>query len=351
MDAYHNADWPECYDLWVRHLFGPGPSEDVPIFHRILQDVLRLKAQNQFPPSSAKSQYLNVIDIGTGTGRVLRNLFDFLNDPDALSALETSYPAISSLGFRLWGTEPSASMLERARILVSAHCQTPSNGPPRPKRTRASPFQLGWCQCSAVDFSRSMRQTFGFRDEGPGIPGFADLIIFAAGGLGHLESADDVQSFVDEIADALKPGHGRAVISVLRELLPAGETQKSVADLEAVANANASDATVLARSSEKPDKVDQVFRARSVENPEQVFVKHPPIDRWNEDIQTQSFVLEVEDLEGNVLRKHDLEWKSRRFDPDAWSEALQGASLEVEEMIDGDIQVWYVLQRKAPHEA
>ncbi|EON67533.1 hypothetical protein W97_06901 [Coniosporium apollinis CBS 100218] len=350
MDAYHNADWPECYDLWVRHLFGAGPSEDVPIFRRVLQDVLRNRVQNEPPQSSAKPQYLNIVDIGTGTGRVLCDLFDFISNPDTLPNLETSI-ATSELGFRLWGTEPSATMLARANALVTAHCQKPSDDPPRPKRTRAPPFQLGWCRCSAVDFSSTMRQTFGFRDEDPALPGFADLIIFAAGGSGHLVSPDDVRNFLIEVADALKPGHGRAVVSVLRELLPAGETQNSEAAVEVIGNADALDATALAKPSEKPDKVDQLFRVRSIDSPDQVFVKHPPTERWDGDVRTDSFILDVEDLEGRVLRTHNLEWKSRRFDPDTWNEAVRDAVLEVAEIIDGEIQLWYVLRRNAPLEA
>ncbi|KAJ9640950.1 hypothetical protein H2201_002184 [Coniosporium apollinis] len=351
MDAYHNADWPECYDLWVRHLFGSGPSEDVPIFRRVLQDVLRHIAQNKPPQSSAKQRYVNIIDIGTGTGRVLRDLFDCISNREAFSALETSSPVTSELGFRLWGTEPSASMLARANALVTAYCRKPGDVPSHPNRSRAPPFQLGWVQCSAVDFSRTMRQTFGFRDDDPAKPGFADLIIFAAGGLGHLVSSDDVRSFLNEVADALKPGHGRAVVSVLRELLPAGEARESVAAVEAIANADVSDAATATKGAEKPDRVDQLFRVRSLDNPDQVFVKHPPTERWDGNVRTDSFVLEVEDLEGKVLRKHNLEWKSRRFDLDTWSEALRDAGLEVAEMIDGEIQLWYVLRRKAPLEA
>jgi ubiquinone/menaquinone biosynthesis C-methylase UbiE len=94
MSAYNNPDWAECYDLWVRILFGDGPVEDIPVFCSILQSIVN--------SSSNPSSSITIVDIGTGSGRVPVHLLDTIQKNGDKS-------------FEVWGTEPSSAMLDRAK--------------------------------------------------------------------------------------------------------------------------------------------------------------------------------------------------------------------------------------------
>ena len=71
MSAYHNVDWAEYYDLWVRVLFGTGPMKDIPVFASILSDIVASNLSSSPTHTNNKETSISIVDIGTVSGRVL----------------------------------------------------------------------------------------------------------------------------------------------------------------------------------------------------------------------------------------------------------------------------------------
>jgi SAM-dependent methyltransferase len=295
MSAYHNSDWAECYDLWVRQLFGAGPAEDIPIFGELLKNSL-----SRYPPGSV----FRIVDIGTGSGRVpidlqrcirQNQLHDHLHNEDE--------PPFS---FSILGMEPAAAMLRRARRLWQEEMDRyPYDGPPK--------FVAHWEGCGAVDFAEKARDVLGE----------VDLVIFAAGGITHLTRDEDVFLFLKNVAQVLSSS-GRAIVSILHDTLP--ETAQ-----RSVATASAAGA--------------RLQRIPSEDWPGEVYVKYETISTWKDDIKTERFHLAVEDEGQRILRGHDLEWDMKLFDKKKWKRFVRDAGLRVERIIEGKIQFWYVLER------
>lgn len=296
MSAYHNPDWAECYDLWVRLIFGDGPVEDLAVFEDILRDII-----NAQPLDS----YISVVDVGTGSGRVLLSLQDI-------------FQKNLKRHFEVWGLEPSSPMLDRAKRFWSEAID---------KRKRDSEAHWDearvrdhWVQCGAADFAGQVLE----EDHCDGM----DLVIFAAGGVCHVITNQEILKFLAGVKKTLKSG-GKAVISILRDFIPS-----SPADT----NFKSQDYEISIAKGKKPQIIF------SMDHPGLVYVKHPTTESVEGNVKTEKFRLDVEDEEGNVLRTHELSWDERMFDKDFWESCIKETGLKVGEVREGAIQIWYVLE-------
>jgi hypothetical protein len=302
MSAYHNADWAECYDLWVRFLFGTGPMEDIPVFASILSDIVASNLSSS--PTPTKNMDLetsiSIADIGTGSGRVL-------------ICLQDAIMSVKGRVFQVWGLEPSAAMLDRAKRFWGDAIE-------RKKKTEIGwdeeRLMAHWHQCSATNFAEELLKS-SYR---------ADLVIFAAGGLSHLIADEEILEFLRNVEKVLSL-HGRAVISVLKDFIPstASVSWSTVRKLST---------TVHAQGSQ---------RIPSVDHPGIIYVKYPTTDDLKDGIKTERFRLDVEEG-GKVLRSRELCWDAKMFEREKFEEMVREAGLIVREVRKGEIQIWYVLE-------
>jgi SAM-dependent methyltransferase len=286
--AYSKAEWPEFYDLWVEQLFGTGPSEDSPVFWEALQMLLDSRPEG--PP-------ITVLDLGTGTGRVLKALVQNANDHQQLAGRVD-----------LWGIDHSAAMIERA-----AKTFTPS-----------SPFTPHFAVAAASDFLS--------KPDTNGLTGTVDLLIFAAGGVGHLVAEGEVEQFLGNVAGALRlGGSAMAIISVLNEV---NEEERQTSGSENL-------------------EYGVPVTIPSRDSPSKIFRKTPTIVTWNKDktVKTDTFTVIVlrKDEEGvgeRVIKEEEMCWSLRVFDESKWRDDVERSGLEIAHKTSGKVQNWYFLKRR-----
>jgi hypothetical protein len=136
--------------------------------------------------------------------------------------------------------------------------------------------------------------------------------------------------FFDNVTRALKPD-GKAVVSILRDFIPDSE------DL-GIENTTSEPSTVASSITNSPMCIP------SVDHPGLVYIKHPPTEAIKEGIKTETFRLDVEDETGKLIRTHELSWDERMFDQRFWEKSVKDKGLKVREVIEGKIQIWYVLE-------
>ncbi|KAH0538310.1 hypothetical protein FGG08_005084 [Glutinoglossum americanum] len=310
--AFGSEEWPEFYDLWVESLFGPGPSEDASVFRSALE---------RYAAGHNSGQPINVVDIGTGTGRVIKDLWQ---EPGG---------ALENVAF--WGLDNAQAMLDRAKstfdALEASRRTDPAHHGQSSSLVRLPPT---WIQAPAADFASSL----------PNLAGNADLIVFAVGGVGHLTADDEVERFLEQVRRALRPPGSyepaRAIISVLHEMIP--EKNPDLAVEREQSNPEHSSDNVT-------DKPDSIIPSR--DHLGITYVKLPTVSRWSShDVRTDSFSITIiKDTEagryqeGEVLKKKEMAWSLRVFDEKAWNDAVKQAGLRIEEVKEGEIQRWYFL--------
>ncbi|KAF8245435.1 S-adenosyl-L-methionine-dependent methyltransferase [Wilcoxina mikolae CBS 423.85] len=144
------------------------------------------------------------------------------------------------------------------------------------------------------------------------LEGRVDLAVFAAGGVGHLVEREERVGFLRELRRVLKTG-GLGVVSVLKEEGEFGEEQELVLE--------------------------------STEEAEVVYKKMPTVVRWEGDVRTDRFV--VERWRGEEREwKGDCEWSLVRWEDGWWREEIEEAGLQVREVVEGEVESWWVLERK-----
>lgn len=154
----------EYYDLvMVPKLTGDGP---------IYWDALwSMKDKRQ-------GSVCRVMDVATGTGRVIRHL---------ASRLEQS--GDNSTNIKFIGLDLHQAMIDRAAAM-------PIDGLPKE--------QVSWIQGSAVDLEAALPAS-----ERP-----IDLLIFSFSSISHLHEPGQVEQFFREASKILRPGTGRAMVSI-----------------------------------------------------------------------------------------------------------------------------------------
>ncbi|KAI9868662.1 MAG: hypothetical protein M1813_004512 [Trichoglossum hirsutum] len=306
--AYSSEEWPECYDLWIEALFGAEPLEDVPVFRSALERHIAGRNNDHL---------INVVDIGTGTGRIIKAL--------------CQQPNGTPENVTFWGLDNAHSMLDRAKSTFGAleaaryvsDCQSGSTRRPLPT----------WIEASAADFASSL----------PDLAGNVDLIIFAAGGITHLTADGEIERFLGQVRQMLRPPGdcepAGAVISVLHEMIPEKNPNLAVEQEQS------------SRVLPDGDTVSAAHKIPSRDHPGITYIKSPTVSRWlSNNVRTDSFSIKViKDAEEDhhqdqeVLKEKEMAWSMRVFDEKAWSDAVRNSGLQIKEVREGEIQRWYFL--------
>lgn len=149
--------------------------EDGPVYWGVFQKLLRQNRSQQHPNCTV------VLDVGTGSGRIFRKL--------AQKAAEAAEDLTDT---NFIGMDKSPAMLERARL----------------RNTELSRVgKVSWL----VGDARNLLAQFVLREIGPQV----SLVLCADGGIGYIDETGDTYGFFSHVAQLLRPGSGRACISLL----------------------------------------------------------------------------------------------------------------------------------------
>ncbi|RAL08878.1 class I SAM-dependent methyltransferase [Aspergillus homomorphus CBS 101889] len=173
--CYNSPYLAEYYDSWI------WDRGDLQYFSRILQEQL---AKSSLPAHTP----FCILDVGTGTGRVLRHL-------------STTLPQGLSKPINLVGLEIEPHMLDRARRLQSEIKSQPE-------------VVISWVQGSAFELSAAPPFSSSSATSSK-----VDILLFPFGSLAHFTEPGQAERFFTEVAKVLRPGTGRAYIPLLHKLL------------------------------------------------------------------------------------------------------------------------------------
>jgi hypothetical protein len=324
--AYSALEWPEFYDLWIESLFG-ADHEDVRIFWQKMLDIIEsyLKQYAALSASTSPTSLWNthisfaeeeitVVDLGTGTGRVVKELVSGLVPGlVALSEQKRGYKYHPKIQFV--GIDHGQTMLWRAEDTFG--------GSWRENWDRAGKYLKNpqWVCASAGDFADECEQL----EKG------VDLLVFAAGGIGHLTGKWERMAFLGETRKCLKGRESVAVVSVLHEFVK-GREEDVVGGVE---------------------EVD--MRLESRDHTGLVYVKTPTVTTRDGDIRTDMFSVRAvrkddtpiadgaASKEIEIWRK-DMAWSVKLFDEADWKKEVENSGLKIASIEDGKIQRWYFLQ-------
>jgi ubiquinone/menaquinone biosynthesis C-methylase UbiE len=284
--AYSNPHYPEFYDLYIRSLFGSSPSQDSVLFFKALSSIQRTKA-------GSPGQLVKVIDIGTGTGRVIKDLLSRLQDEDIYGGR-----------VEMVGVDHSSSMLERAKRTMQVQLEA-----------GVGMGEVRWIQAPATSFLAQV----------PELENEVDVLIFAAGGISHLTADGEVLEFLQQAKRALRKSDGSvAVVSILHEFIPDHE-------------GNGFDT--------ERDEEDEA-RVLSEEHSGLVYAKSPTRMSWVGDVRTDRFAVKgvrVGEAGEEKVWEQEMVWSLRMFDEKAWERYLRSAGLVIGGVLELEIQRMYFL--------
>jgi hypothetical protein len=332
--AYSAPEWPEFYDLWTDSLFG-SKHEDVPIYWEKMLDKISsyvdrhatLSAAAASPGShiSFADEEITVVDIGTGTGRVIKEL---------VSALVPGLIAFAEQEKENWnvnGNGNTQNYHPRVQFVGLDHGQA--------MLWRAEDmFMDNWLGNwdRAAKYLKSpqwVRTTAGdFVEECAELEKGVDLLIFAAGGISHLTGEEERKAFLGQVRKGLKERESLAVVSVLTDFIKGNEgNEGGEARMEGAARIESKDHAGL------------------------VYIKTPTVTNMDGDLRTDKFSVRAvrqDDAptvdsagsgEKEVWQK-DMAWSVKLFDEAEWKTEVQSEGLKITSVKKGNIQRWYFLQ-------
>ncbi|KAJ5986943.1 hypothetical protein N7451_011308 [Penicillium sp. IBT 35674x] len=167
-DLYSSSYLVDYYDLVST---SSQSANDASFYWNIYQDVKALRSCTPDDPFA-------LMDVGTGTGRVLHDL--------GRSAAEANTELFNT---ELLGVDNAAHMLEKAKKLTT-----------EPLKDR-----VNWINGSALDLEAVIRDR---------AHPHVDLLIFSFGSISHLSESGQPENFLRQVSKVLRPGTGRAYVSV-----------------------------------------------------------------------------------------------------------------------------------------
>lgn len=306
--AYDNPLWAEFYDLWLAHLFGSGSFADIDFFASLLEKCIH-------SAMTEGRKHINVLDIGAGSGRVVKDLVRAFITKHGLDFNDNDQLIETPMTFNFISLDTSQAMLDRANVSISRVLdELKATSPP----AHIDKILTHQTICgSAVSLKKHIRELGIFA---------VDIAIFSAGGISHLADDGEIELYLKQLHDMLRPRTGIAAISVLKEFLDA-------------------DAEVSADVVEAPS--EEVIQLRSLERPGVTFVKYPTSNSWEGVVRTDTFVLEAKSDDQRCNQSVQLSWKLRKMRVEDWETQLGRFGLEVLQMAGwvSPIQVFWVVQQ------
>ncbi|KAL8801341.1 MAG: hypothetical protein Q9200_006978 [Gallowayella weberi] len=281
VSPFADEHYTDFYDAHVAKFWKPGHGSDIQLIWESLQDLLGLKDH---------ASPLNVVDIGTGTGRIIQGL---------LANAEAE--GMEKLDAKFFGVDPGPMMLRRGRELLEAN-----------ERLHGI-ADVEWVPSDAL----------GFTADSPTVRGATDLLFFAGGGFNHLLSPGEIVGFLREVGRALRTNSpsATAVIVIQGEAIPSM--------MAAFPNSDGEASVVL-----------------SEKRPEITYEKSADTKTWAGPLHVDAFTLKVKSTsDGSVLKEFKFRFDLRQFDEEAWPGMVEQAGLKITRTRDYALGRAYYLQK------
>ncbi|KAF8422771.1 hypothetical protein BGX38DRAFT_1279755 [Terfezia claveryi] len=365
--AYSHTAYPAFYDAWVDSMFSPptpslSPSqpilpknEDIPIFEEFIRDQLAAKKESRMITTDdyeSESCTVNIVDLGTGTGRVICEIFRGIYS-SAAAAVEEE---LQQPKMNFWGVDHSPSMLSHAESTFSQLKLDYES-----KINRSIPSTPIWICASASTFLTILSSTTTHKERLN--QGELDLLFMSVGTIHHLVDPNEVLAFLMELARGLKAGTGRAVVSVLDEMVPGegegGGLEYSKGE-DQIIKAKGGTGEIYVKTPTIPSEEAKVVEVDvSIGGGEEkmlVVISQRRIDKWTVGFYDglpegwekvgKSPAEMVEEGKGRNVWRKELEWSLAVWDEDVFRALVRVARLEVLEVRRGVFQRWYVLGKQ-----
>lgn len=358
--AYSSPGYSNFYDAWVESLFTSSGTASLTAPPKKNEDIAIFAEQIREQVCSSTRDVVNVIDLGTGTGRVICELYRELSgamcDPSVAGlGQNSSVPPASPTQISIWGIDHSAEMLDTAVNTFASLEQELGDKSPRMSIFIHRPH---WVRAPAAAFIDILASaSLG--------PGNIDVLLFSVGTIHHLVHPQEVLSFLRELNKGLRPGSGVALISVLEEMISASAQQggDSTAHPEVDYSGDvAIHSTTQLGAVYVKGPTTTTWETRDVEvdadNGGSIAVRSQVrTDRWTVECFDglpggSPGVDRVAASQGDVGRgkrvwKREMEWSLAAWDEGAFGKLVGAAGLEIVGVKSGSFQRWYTVKRKS----
>ncbi|KAF8459619.1 hypothetical protein BGX38DRAFT_1264523 [Terfezia claveryi] len=344
--AYSHTAYPAFYDAWVDSMFSPptpslSPSqpilpknEDIPIFEEFIRDQLAAKKESRMITTDDYENFSGIYS-------------------SAAAAVEEE---LQQPKMNFWGVDHSPSMLSHAESTFSQLKLDYES-----KINRSIPSTPIWICASASTFLTILSSTTTHKERLN--QGELDLLFMSVGTIHHLVDPNEVLAFLMELARGLKAGTGRAVVSVLDEMVPGegegGGLEYSKGE-DQIIKAKGGTGEIYVKTPTIPSEEAKVVEVDvSIGGGEEkmlVVISQRRIDKWTVGFYDglpegwekvgKSPAEMVEEGKGRNVWRKELEWSLAVWDEDVFRALVRVARLEVLEVRRGVFQRWYVLGKQ-----
>ena len=269
IEPYTTDCYAEFYDLW-NGSFWPPQSKDVAIVWDAVQSLIASRRNDQ------ESGSINVIDVGCGTGRVLKDLLERSRDS------ATPLPNV-----KFYGVDLSKPMLRRGEAYLQAH----------PDLQKVA--QVEWVNASGEQFTSVL----------PQLKDSCDLVAWSGGGFSHLDSEEKQLLFLRQMAVALRSHSSSAlgIIPVLDQSIPSRAADPATSEMFEVP-----------------------WEGRSVANPDVTYHKSVNEVFWKGPVRHDCWTISVRKTEnGEELHSEQIEHTLLNLDEDKWPSLVKQAGLQI----------------------
>lgn len=276
-DVYSSQFLVDYYDI-----VAPNSSSvnDIPFYWRIYEEHKDVRQPTPVNP-------LVVMDLGTGTGRVLHGL--------GAKAMEAGEDFANA---EFLGVDNAQLMLDKAERITSG----PLKG------------RVRWILGSALDLQPIMADRADQK---------IDWLIFSIGSISHLSEDGQPETFLKELAKILRPGTGRAYISIYDGSLLKKKEEVSFHQPEGV--------------SELPSTMYPGIYYREANHRGELKGR----------VKYVKFDMQVVDRKygrEEVLESNRVSMKMRQWEPDELTRMLEGTGLSLVESVRGKHETFYVFK-------
>lgn len=294
--AYASPYWAEFYDMWVEEIIGSAAlARDDDFFFNLRSPFLS--------SSSSVRKPRRVVDMATGTGRVIQGL---LRKMDSLAQGEV--PNEERIEIEIWGIDHSQAMIDRAKSLLD-------------DKTQPSTMMV-WRTSTAASFV----------DDYPELQNAVDLVIFAAGSIGHLTAQGERVRFLRQVVKALRNTN-------------LSQTPPSVAAISILKHENDMENKSFGHDvpiDEVPSSAE--MRKPSRQWPHFEYRKSETTASRNGGTNLDSFNLKViETATGKIVSQKEYSWSLTVFSEEEWEKELSDCGFSINQKVETGSEIWYLL--------
>ena len=273
--------YTDFYDGHILKFMKPGLGSDIELIWETLHHLLL----------NSRASPINVVDMGAGTGRVLRGLLEVANAQ-----------GIEKLDVKFFGVDPGDAMLRRGKEMVDKN-----------DRIRGI-ADIDWVESDSLNFTTDQ----------PALHNATDLLYFAGGGFNHLLSPTEIVGFLRGVERALRTNSpsALAIIVIQSEAMPS-------------------------RMASIPNYDGEFSVIRSETMPDITYEKSADTKTWAGPYHVDAFGLKVKSTkDGSVLKEFKFRFDLALFDEEAWPGYVKKAGLRTVKEKDYGLGRAFYLQKK-----